>query len=461
MTRSTPRWRTAVLSLAAALACAAAHATDLTQVWLAARQHAPEAQVAEAARAAGATRREQADALWRPGVQLSGSVGRMTADSAMTGAQFAAPGFGQSNGVSFGTSIQNGTATRWSLGARQPLYNPERSAQRQQLLIGAGAAELQWQAAQQDLMLQSAQRYFDVVLAERRLALLRQQHEAVQRALTEAHDRFELGDAPITDTHEALARARGLQAQVLAADNDVQLARAALADLTGLPVDTLAPRAPQGEARSAELAGLPHWQALTQAESLHLRLQLAQAEVAHQEVAKHEAQAAPTVDLVAQASRDRLSGGGDFGAASNTQRQQMVGLQLNVPLYTGGWRSAKKDEALRLEDQARAEVEQTRQRIGQHTRAAWLGLQAGQARLEALSEGLKASEARLDATRLGRQVGDRTTLDLLNAENDASAAHLALLQARIEVIMNRLRLHALAGRLDDAQLQAVDAVLQP
>jgi outer membrane protein len=164
---------------------------------------------------------------------------------------------------------------------------------------------------------------------------------------------------------------------------------------------------------------------------------------------------------VAQASRERLSGSGDFGSASNTQRQQMIGLSLNVPLYTGGWRNAKEQEALRLEDKARAEVERTRQQVGQLTRAAWLGLQSGQARLLALEEALTAQQARLDATRLGRQLGDRTTLDLLNAENDASAAELALLQARIDTLQNRLRLDALVGQLDAQRLQAVNNALQP
>jgi outer membrane protein len=192
-----------------------------------------------------------------------------------------------------------------------------------------------------------------------------------------------------------------------------------------------------------------------------LRLQQAQADAAREEVRKHSATASPTLDLIAQATRDRLSGSGDFGSASNTQSQQMIGLSLNVPLYTGGWRSAKQEEALRLEDKARAEVERTRLQVGQFTRAAWLALQSGQARLVALEEAVTAQQARLDATRIGRQVGDRTTLDLLNAENDASAAELALLQARVDTLQSRLRLDALVGKLDTQRLQVINDALQP
>jgi len=450
------------LAAAPLILCAlSAQATDLMQAWQAALQHDPQAAVADAARAAGETRRAQAASLWRPTVVLSGSAGRMNADTATTGAQFSAPSFGQSNGVTFSTSIDNGASTSWALSLRQPLYNLERSAQRQQLNIGADAADLQWQSAHQDLMLNTTQRYFDVVLAERKLALLRRQQTAVDRALTEAKDRYALGDVPITDTHEASARARALQAQVLSAESELQLARTLLADATGLPPDSLQVRSPMADTAPKNLQPLDHWLALVQAGNPQLRMQQANAESAREEIRKHSAASSLTVDLVAKAGRDRLSGNGDFGNASNTQRQQMIGVQMNIPLYTGGYRSARQEEAVKLEDKALAEVEQTRLQLNHQTRAAWLGLQTGQARLAALSEAAVASRARLDATRLGRQVGDRTTLDLLNAENDASSADLAVVQANIELIQNRLRLQALAGQLDESQLLTVNALLQP
>lgn len=443
-----------------ALCVSGAHAADLLQVWQAARAHDPQMAMAEAARAAGATQRTQARALWRPNLGFSGGVGQRTADTDIRGAQFSAPGMGTSNGVSFGTSVHSGTATQWAVNARQPLIHGERSAQSAQLDIAASAAEIGWQAAQQDLMLRTVQRYFDLVLAERKLALLRQQQTAVEHALAEAKERYALGDTPITDTHEATARARSLQAQVLAAESEWQLARNALADATGLGADALQVLPPAADVAPPALQPLDAWIALALTHNPQLRQQQAQAQAAQQEVKKFSAASSPTLDLVAQAGRDRLQGDGNFGSGSTTQKQHMIGLQLNVPLYTGGMRSAKLEEALRLEDKARAEVELTRQQISQQTRAAWLALQTAQARVAALAEAVSASEARLDATRLGREVGDRTTLDLLNAENDADAARLALLQARTETLQNRLRLQALAGQLDEAQLQSVNALLQ-
>lgn len=446
----------AVLSLAAL----DAGATDLLQVWRAASQHHPQGAMLEAGRAAGEARREQAASLWRPTVGLSAAAGRSSADSRMEGAQFSAPGFGQSTGVDFGTSVNSGSATRWALSARQPLLDATRSAQSRQLGIAADAAELEYRHGRQDWMLQLAQRYFDLVLAERRLALLLQQHAAVERALVEANDRFAIGDAPVTDTHEAAARARGLQAQLVAAGNELELARQQLADLSGLPADELKAQAPASGRLAGELEPLAHWLQQASQSNPMLLLQQAQLDAASQEVRKHGLAGSPTLDLVAQASRERLSGSGDFGAASNTQSQQMVGVALNLPLYTGGWRSARLEESLRLQDKARAQLEQVRLQVGQQIRSAWLALQSGQARIAALEQALAASQARLEATRLGRQVGDRTTLDLLNAENDATAAELALLQGRVDLLLSRLRLRSLAGELDESDLQAVNARLE-
>ena len=137
----------------------------------------------------------------------------------------------------------------------------------------------------------------------------------------------------------------------------------------------------------------------------------------------------------------------------------MIGIQFSMPLFTGGYRSAKEEEALRLADKAAAEVERTREQVAQQVRLAWLGLSVGAERVRALEQALSASLARLDATRLGREVGERTTLDLLNAENESATSSLALAQARIGLLMDRLRLAALIGRLDEAALQVADGEL--
>ena len=206
---------------------------------------------------------------------------------------------------------------------------------------------------------------------------------------------------------------------------------------------------------------LDPWLAEAQSGNPAIRGQWIAVELAKQEAGKFSRRASATVDLVAQAGRDRLSGSGDYGSASNSATNRMVGIQLSVPLFTGGYRSAKEDEALRLADKAAAELERTRQQVAQQVRAAWLGLSVGVQRVHSLDEALVASLSRADATQTGRDVGQRTTLDLLNAENDAAAARLALAQGRVALLLDRLRLAALVGQLDEAALRTANGELAP
>ena len=446
--------------LAAALFVPSAQALDLLQTWEQARQHDPQMQVVQATRSSVQAYEAQAQSLWRPVVMGSATVGAMSSETRTTGAQFAVGGQPPMPG-SFATSASAALSTRWSLQAKQPLYSLERQAQQAQLQQAAGVAEWRADLAQQQFMLLTVQRYFNVLLAERQLQVLKSQHAAVQRSLTEAQDRFAIGDLPVTDTHEAAARASGLQAQWLAADSELQMARQVLAESTRLPVETLKPQAPKAAESAAASPPLDQLLAQVREANTGLRLKKAQWDVARHEVKKHQARGGVTLDLVAQAGRDRLIGDGDFGPASNTQSQQMVGLSLNVPFYTGGYRSAKLQEAVSAQAQAEAEYELAVQQTQQQARSVWLALQTGPARLSALQAAWKASTARLDATRLGRQVGDRTTLDLLQAQNDAAQSELAWLRAQTELLQTRLQLDALTGSLSVQSLQGLNAQLAP
>jgi outer membrane protein len=446
--------------LAAALFAPSAHALDLLQTWEQARQHDPQMQVVQATRSSVQAFEAQAQSLWRPVVMGSATVGAMSAETRTTGAQFAVGGQPPMPG-SFATSASAALSTRWSVQAKQALYSPERQAQQAQLQQAAGVAEWRADLAHQQFMLLTVQRYFNVLLAERQQQVLKNQLSAVERSLTEARDRFAIGDLPVTDTHEAAARASGLQAQWLAADSELQMARQVLAESTRLPTETLKPQAPKAAESAAASPLLDQVLAQVREANTGLRLKKAQWDVARQEVKKHQARGGITLDLVAQAGRDRLSGDGDFGPSGNTQSQQMVGLSLNVPLYSGGYRSAKLQEAVSAQAQAEAEYELAVQQTQQQARSVWLALQTGPARLSALQAAWKASTARLDATRLGRQVGDRTTLDLLQAQNDAAQSELAWLRAQTELLQTRLQLDALTGSLSVQSLQGLNAQLAP
>lgn len=455
--------RSTLLALSVwAIGLPAAQATDLLEVWQAAQQHDREHAVARAAYASAQPQRDQATALWRPNVGLTATAGIATNETDTQGAQFAAPGMARSNGVDFSSSVTGGTATRWGVQASQPLYNPQRRAQQQQLRLAADQAELQWQAAQQTLILRTAQRYLEIAIAEKALRVLDQQFTAVQRTATEVQDRFDLGSAPITDTHEARAQLAGLRAQRLAAQTRLEIQRRLLADSTGLSASALQPQLPGAGVMATPARELPLWQAEAEAANPELKMQRVAVELARSQASQHRQGASTSVDLVAQAGQERLRGSGDFGSgARNKGSNALIGVQLTMPLWTGGWRNAKEAQALRQQEQAQAQLESTQATVAQQVHAAWLGLSTGRERVQALSEALQASQSRRDATQVGYEVGHRTTLDLLHAENDTASAHLALAQAQADLLLDSLRLAALAGQLDETALRAANLLLEP
>jgi outer membrane protein len=452
----------------ALLACGmgAAQAADLREAWLAARQQHPDMAAAAATRAAGEARRVQASRLWNPSVTAQAAAGAMGSQTSAQGAAFSMPGTPQTSGVGFDTSVRSGPGTRWVVEARMPLYNPERSAQGRQLLLSADLAELQAALVQQQLMLRTAQQYFSAVLAQQQRALLLRQQEATDQALKEAQDRFALGDSPITDVREAEARAQANAALVQEADVEMQIARQALAQTTGWNPAQLPPLhlpASAGNETTAlrdgkPLAPLSHWLDLAAQDNLQVRTQAQTLALAEQEATKAARFASTKVDLVAQAGGDHLSGSGRWGSASNSAREYMVGVQIQVPLYTGGQLDARQQELLRLQDKAQADLDSARLAVAQQVRTSWLHLQAGAARTQALESALRSAQVRLQATQLGRQVGDRTTLDLLQAHNDAMQSQSNLLGHQTRMAQERLQLMAMAGQLDEAALQtATDA----
>ena len=157
------------------LAALPATAQDLLAVWRAAEQHDRTLAVARAEHAAAQTKREQAEALWRPNVMLGLGAGLGASDTRMKGAQFSAPGFGTSEGVDFATSVHAGLATRANLIAQQPLVNRGREAARAQLELGAEMGDTAWRAARNELLLRTAERYFALAVAQEQLRVTERQ----------------------------------------------------------------------------------------------------------------------------------------------------------------------------------------------------------------------------------------------------------------------------------------------
>lgn len=446
--------------LACAVACgvllpAGAWAQDLLAIWHAARAHDPALDVARAAHGATDTLRDQAAALGRPQVAITLGAGLGADDVAMRGARFSAPGVGSFDDARFATSVNGGLATRLGITARQPLIDAARDAQQTELRLSADMGDTAWRDARTRLMLTTAERYFALALAEERVRVMQQQVEALRRAQAEAHERYRIGAAPVTDTHEADAALAAAQARLSAAQLQASTHRRVLADSTGLAL----PHASLPISALSAVQNWPYWEQAVQADNPRLRSLRQAIAVSEQKLHEQSVAGRPRVDLVAQASQQRLAGGGDFGSAANRHFDGMVGVQITIPLGIDGMREAREREAAMHLEKARAELDLARQQVGQQAYAAWDGLHTGAAQIAALEQGLKASAARLDATRLGHEVGDRTTLDVLNAENAYADAQLALAQARSDQVLTRLKLAALAEQLDEGVLGQVNATL--
>jgi outer membrane protein len=446
------------LPLIAALALAgitsAAQAADLMGAWQAALARDPEIAAARALHEQATFRQEQAKALWAPMVSAGGAVGIGGADSRTKGAE----AMGQSD-VTFKTNVNAGALTRASIGAQKAWISPEREAQSKQLELSAQIAQTQWQLAQQALIMRTAQRYFDVVGAEQTLSVLQRQQKAMQQAAAEISKRQSVGDASVMDVQEANARVSEIRAHVLTHENNLANKKVTYRQLTGQEPTQLLPIG-NINLTPANLADANTWVQRAKQQSPSLQMMGLQQAIQGQEAKRIKAGNAMTVDWVAQAQMDRLSGQGMYGNASNQMAQYMVGIQLNAPLSTGGMVASREREALKQVEKLRYDQDAVEQQVEQQVRDAWQSLSTAQARLQALSQSEQASKARLTSTRQAHRTGARTTNELLGAEHDAAQAELAVVQLRIQTAMEQLRLSAASGELGEAQLRQVNAWLK-
>ena len=432
----------------------ATHAADLMSAWQAAQTRDPEIAAARALHEQAAFRQEQAKALWAPTVSAGGAVGVSGADSRTKGAE----AMGQSD-VTFKTNVNAGALARASIGAQKAWISPEREAQSKQLELSADIAQAQWQLAQQTLIMRTAQRYFDVVGAELTLNVLQRQQKAVQQAAAEINKRQSVGDASVMDVQEANARASEIRAHVLTQENNLAMKKVAYRQLVGQePLQLLSPA--NVNLTPSNLADALTWVQRAKQQSPNLQMMRLQQAIQGQEAKRVKAVNAMTVDWVAQANMDRLSGQGMYGSASNQMTQYMVGIQLNAPLSTGGMVEAREREALKQVEKLRYDQEAAELQIEQNVRDAWQSLNTAPARLQALAQSEQASKARLAATRQAHRTGARTTNEWLGAEHDAAQAELAVTQLRIQTAMDQLRLSAASGELGEAQLRQVNALLK-
>ena len=346
-----------------------------------------------------------------------------------------------------------------SISATQPLYRPANWASSAQGQTQIDSAQAQLRAAEQDLIVRVSQAYFDVLAASDNLTFVRAQKTAVAEQLASARRNFEVGNATVVDTRDAQARFDLVQAQELAADNDLRVKSLALDQLVGKTASSPSALRTPVALPATEPAELQPWvdKALRDNAALQqLKLAL---ESARLETEKAQAGHRPTLDLVASYSAANNNGTLQSGNAY-TLNQASIGVNLNVPLYAGGAISARVRETVALEEKARNDLEAAQRNTAQATRAAFLGLQSGLLQVKAYEAAEQSSQSALEANQLGYQVGVKINIDVLNAQSQLYDTEQKLSKARYETLLAQLRLKAAAGTLGDEDVQAVNALLE-
>ena len=440
MRETASRRRLAVLACACALALAAcrpAQADDLLDVFRLARANDPVLAAADAARLGTHDLADQARAALLPQASAAASIGRE-----------------RDSGASLPTASSHTTDV--TLGVSQVVFDAGLWSQLRAARFNADAQDATVEAAQQALCLRVATAYFDALLAADILASVQANEDAFAQQVEQSQQRYKAGldaqvDVDQSRSYQALAHGNTIAARQALVD-----ALAAVAEITGstpatlktlrdeLPLAAPAPADPQAWVASA-LQGNP-------------ALWAAQKGVAAAESSIDAARAGHLPSLSAGLNLGRPTGT-PYGDASGRLANTAV-LTLNVPLFAGGATQARVSQAVHQRDGARDSLETQRRAVERATKAAYGSVVAGIGQVQATRDAVAAAQASLAATRVGREVGNRTQTDVLNAIQTLAQAQAAYAQARHQFILGRLQLQQAAGALTQADLANVNTLLQ-
>jgi len=433
----------AVLLLAAiAAAGAPAGAADLLEVYRAAQTSDAVYAGARATWAAGQEKLPQGRSGLLPSATLSASTQLNDRDF-------------RSRDPSIANTSSRFNSNVLSLSITQPLYRPQNLTVYEQAKTQVAQSDAVFALSAQDLILRVAQTYFDVLLAQNTVELAAAQLTAIGQQLEQAKRNFEVGTATITDTHDAQARYDLTVSGEIAAKNDLEVKKRALSQIMGRTAPPLASVGARFTLVDPEPNNMEAW--VKDAFSSNLQIVVSQAglDFATQEVERNRAAHRPTVDAFATYS-DTSGGVSGVGISPTDSTTRVIGVQLAIPIYQGGLTTSRVREALANEEKARQDLENARRSADFSTRQAFLGVTSGIAQVKALAAALVSSQSSLDSTRLGQEVGVRTQVDVLNAQQLLFQTRRDRAQSVYNYLMSLLRLKAAVGKLSEDDLAAVN-----
>ncbi|HEY0906133.1 MAG TPA: TolC family outer membrane protein [Methylophilus sp.] len=388
---------------------------------------------------------EQAKAGYRPSVHFSAGASANRTDLKIVGNQAPFPG-GRNHFEGYQAQLQ----------ARQAIFRKENLERIDQSKLQVSIADKQYHLAQQNLMLRTTQAYFEVLLAQDRSTLIAAQKAAILRQWQQAKANFDAGTATMTDVNEAQARHDLIMAQALSALNDIEMANRSLQAITGNLPEHLASVRDDLQI-TPSLQPMQTWQEVTHASNLNIQIQQEMVQVHEKDIEIARAGHYPTVDAVAN-YQDSYANGGQYGFGADL-KSASIGVEVSVPLYQGGAVTSRVRQAAYTRQKALDDLQHVLRQTALETQRAYLDLNTSIAQVKALEQALKSSQSQLDSTQLGYEVGIRTSVDVLNAQQQFYSANRDLLQARYHYLVNIIRLKTASGIITEADLQDIDQQL--
>ena len=411
-------------------------AEDIVEVYRLALENDAQLKTARATRDAALETRPQAKALLLPYVGLGAEAWRTNID------------------YKHGANDTNSTSSDLSLSLRQSVYNRAYWVQLEQADAVIAKAEAEYAAAEQELVRRVAQAYFDVLSAQDRLEFSQAENKAIARQLDQAKQRFEVGLIAITDVHEAQAAYDQSRADLIRAENDVDLAWEALREITKVPVSELKTMKGDIPLDPPDPADIDEWNTTAQEQNLAIQAARYGMEVAKQNIEVQRSGHFPTLDLVGGYALDR-----DDETIPGDRDTARIGLQLDLPIYTGGATTSRTRQAGFEFEAAQESLDQQRRATSRQVRDAYRTVVASISGVEALKTLTISAESALEATQAGYEVGTRTLVDVLNAQRDLYSARSNYAQVRYVYILNGLSLRQASGILEPADMERVNALL--
>ncbi|WP_299363131.1 TolC family outer membrane protein [uncultured Paracoccus sp.] len=304
-------------------------------------------------------------------------------------------------------------------------------------------------AIEQDVLLQATQAFLAVRSAEQQVALQENSVNLLSQELQAARDRFEVGEITTTDVSLAEAQLAATRAALASAQGNLEIAREDYRAAVGRVPGDLDPPPPRPDRpatlASAQAVARTTHPAILQAQRATAASELQVAAAAAERRPMLTGQAGVSGTRQPEASRNAL--GLPTGTQTGTSGTLSAGIELNQTLYAGGRLSSQHRRAMASRDAARSALLNTARQVDQAVGVAWANIDIAQAQIVAINEQISAARQAYEGVREEALLGARTTLDVLDAEQDLLEARADLISAEANLQLAHYQLLAAMGLL--------------